>query len=324
MDLEPPHESAHLSDSNTSPTSASPEMMDTSLPPLHTTVLQPTTVLQTAIGIQQITDTRMSSGTPEADADKEGSEPRLEDNRTSTPASDISNNDDDVDLHPSEETQETANTTDEPTFFKRKLRPTRGTAPCTWIDADETGDFDPLEDARKARPRRKKAKLSHQGKNDSTDEDHTHEPAIESEPELPPPPPLCIRFNSSAGKVAFSELCAKLEREVKPSHDNWTAGYQLRKRKSLSEGLFPGALTVQSTGVRVIASEQLSDFTNHPVARGCFDCLAIGARCSLLDDEHSWPCEECVINDNDCHLVKVCRSLVFSTFFQLLTMLTGA
>jgi hypothetical protein len=320
MDLKPSHQSAHLGDSTTSPTSASPEMMDTPLSPLHTTVLQPTTVLQT-IGIQQITDTRMSSGTPEAGND--GSEPRLEDIRMSTPASEISY-DDDADILPSDETQETANTIEDPIFFKRKLRPTRGTAPCTWIDADETGDFDPLEDARKARPRRKKAKLSHQGKNDSTDEDHTHEPAIESERELPPPPPLCIRFNSPAGKVAFSELCAKLEREVKPSHDNWTAGYQLRKRKSLSEGLFLDALTVQSTGVRVIASEQLSDFTNHPVARGCFNCLAIGARCSLLDDEHSWPCEECVINDNDCHLVKVRRSLVFSAFLRLLTMLTGA
>jgi hypothetical protein len=323
MDLEPPHQSAHLSDSSASPISASPKTLSQSLSPHPTTEIQPTAVLQPVIGIQQINDTRMSSGTPEVDADKEGTEPMQEDNRASTPASDISYDDDDADIRPSEETQETANTTEDPTFFKRKLRPTRGTAPCTWIDADETGDFDPLEDARKARPRRKKAKLSHQGKNDSTDEDHTHEPAIESEPESPPPPPLCIRFNSSAGRVAFSELCAKLDREVKPSHDNWTAGYQLRKRKSPSEGLFPGALTVQSTGVRVIASEQLSDFTHHPVARGCFDCLAIGARCSLLDDEHSRPCEECVINDNDCHLVKVCR-WVSLRFSQLLTMLTGA
>ena len=307
MDLEDPYWGAHPGDPTTF--SASPERMDTSLSPHHIAGLQPTTVLQTTIGLQQITDTRMSSGTPEADADNDSSETRLEDNRMSTPASEVCY--DDADLRPSDKTQEAANTTEEPISYKRALRPTRGTAPSTWIDADTTGDFDPLEEARKARPRRKKARLSHRGKNDSTDEEHTHEPAIESEPESPPPPPFCIRFSSSAGKLAFSELCAKVEREVKPSHDNWTTGYQLRKRKSPSEGLFSVALTVQSTGVRVIASEQLCDFTNHPVARGCFDCLALGVRCSLLDDEHSWPCDDCKDNDNDCHLVKVFRSLDF-------------
>jgi hypothetical protein len=312
MDLEPPHEGTHLSDSTTLPISANSEIPNTSLSPRPTT------------GPQPITDTRTSSGTPEADAEKDSSEPMMEDNRADTPFSDISFSDGDANLRPPDEIPETANTIEQASFYKRQLRPTRGTAPCTWIDADTTGDFDPLEEARKARPRRKKAKLSHRGKNDSTDEDHTHEPAIESEPELPPPPPLCIRFNSSAGKLAFGELCAKVEREVKSSHDNWTSGYQLRKRKSPSEGLFSGALTVQSTGVHVIASEQQIDLTNQPVARGCFECLGIGVRCSLLDDEHSWPCEDCLKNDYDCHLVKVCRPLSFITVFQLLTMLTGA
>ena len=307
MDQEYPPQSAHPSDSTS--IFASPETMSKPLSPHPTMVPQSTT------------ENKLSSGSPEAASDKDSSESRLEDIRMSTPASEISEHD--TDLRPSDDTQDAADTTGEQAFYKRELRPTRGTAPCTYIDADTTGDFDPLEEARKARPKRKKAKLSHRGKHDWNGEENTDEPAIEFGLELPPPPPLCLRFNSPAGKNAFSKLCEKLEREVKPSHDKWTAGYQLRKRKSISEGPFSGALTVQSTGVRVIASEQTSDFTNHPVARGCFDCLAHGVRCSLLDDEHSWPCEECVINDNDCQLVKVCRPLR-AIKFQLLTILTGA
>ena len=309
MDLDHPQQSVHPGDSTTFPIFASPETMNKSPSP-HPTM-----------GLQSNSENGMSSRTPEADADKDSSEPRLEDTRMDTPASDISS-DDNADLHPSDETQD-ADMTEEPNFYKRTLRPTRSTAPRTWIDADMTGDFDPVEDARKARPKRKKAKLSHRGNHDSNGEEHTDEPIVEFEPEIPPPPALCIRFDSTAGKLAFSELCAKQEREVKPSCDNWTAGYQLRKRKSISEGPFSGALTIQSTGVRVIASEQTSDFTSHPVGRGCFDCLAIGVRCSLLDNEHAWPCEECVINDNDCQLVKVCRSL-HALKVHLLMISTGA
>jgi hypothetical protein len=311
MDQGNPHQGALPSDSTTLPIFANPETMTKSLSPYPATDLQPTT------------DKRMSSGSPEADSDKDSSEPRMEDIRMDTPASDIS--EDDAGPCPFDETQDdAASTTEDQAFYKRELRPTRRPAPCTWIDADTSGDFDLLEDARKSRPRRKRAKLSHRGPHDSNGEEHTDEPTIEFRPELPPPPALCIRFDSSAGKLAFGELCAKLEHEVKPSCDNWTAGYQLRKRKSISESPFSGVLTVQSTGVRVIASEQTADFTNHPVARGCFDCMAIGARCSLLDDEHSWPCEECVINDNDCQLVKVCRPLGAVMNLRLLTILTGA
>jgi hypothetical protein len=282
-----PHQGSCPGDFTTPPISASPETSNKSLSP------------QPATGLQPITDNSMSSGTPEAGADEDVSEPRLEASRMDTPASDIS--DDDANLRPSKETQD-ANTTEEQISYKRALRPTRRTAPSTWIDADTTGDFDPHEEARKARPRRKKAKLSHRGSHGSNREEHTDEQAIEFEPELPPPPTLCLRFNSSAWKIKFSELCAKPERKVKPSHDNLIAGHQLRKRKSISEGLSSSAITGQSPGVRELPS---SDFTNHPVARGCFDCLAIGARCSLLDNEHSWPCEECVINNNDCQLVTV-------------------
>ena len=271
---------------------------------------------------QHMTDNTMSSGAPEASAENDSSEPRLEGSRTNTPASDISS-DDAADLHTSDETQDATNTTEEQALYKRELRPIRGIAPCTWIDLDTTGDFDPDEEARKARSRRKKTKTSHREYHDRSGEKHADEPAIEPEDELPPSPAFRIRFSSSTGKVAFSDLCAKLDSQVKPSCDNCTAGYQLRKRKRISEEPFSGVLGTQATGVRVIASEQPSDFTNHPVARGCFDCLAIASRCSLLDNEHSWPCEECKINDNDCQLVKVC-SFPGAVILRLLINSTGA
>jgi hypothetical protein len=120
-----------------------------------------------------------------------------------------------------------------------------------------------------------------------------------------PMPCLRLTLSTSSGKARFSELGSKLEQQVKPARDNFTAGYQLRRRDGVAGGSSLKAIGPGSTGLRVISSEPLCDYSNHPVARGCVNCLAMGRECSLLKNEHSWPCDDCEEEENDCELVEV-------------------
>lgn len=211
-------------------------------------------------------------------------------------------------LNTSDDTQLPSDTFEQQVFYKRELRPLREpkrTAPNTWVDADTTGDFDPHEEARQARVRRKKAKLSHRKKIDWISEGHAHDADNDVNLTAQPRLPLRLSFNTSSGKSAFNELDAKFQREVKPARDHFTAGYQLRKRDITGEGANLGIIGAKVAGVRLVGSEQPCDYSNHPVARGCVACLMLVRECSLLRNEHAWPCDECEDDDNDCQLVQV-------------------
>jgi hypothetical protein len=220
-----------------------------------------------------------------------------------------SNNNDDytsnaTDLNDSDDPQPSSDTHERQPFRKWDLRPGRESkriAPNTWVDADSTGDFDPLEEGRWARSRRKRTKLPHRKKNDWNSEDNINDPTVVAEE---PTPVLSLSFSSSLGRTAFSELCSKLEQEAQSTFDHFTTGYQLRKRDSVGgSGGFEAMIA--TTGLRVIASEPLCDYSNHPVGRGCVGCLSLGQKCSLLDNEHAWPCDECDADKNDCQMVQV-------------------
>jgi hypothetical protein len=45
------------------------------------------------------------------------------------------------------------------------------------------------------------------------------------------------------------------------------------------------------------------DLRNHPVARGCRSCRALCLDCSLMTDEYTWPCDNCVQDECDCELI---------------------
>jgi hypothetical protein len=191
-------------------------------------------------------------------------------------------------------------------FYKRELRPMREpkrSLPNTWVDADTTGDFDPHEEARQARERRKKAKLSQRKKFDWNAGDNTNASNINRRPAAKARPILCIIFGTSFGKAAFSELCAKSQQKVEQAYAISLAGYSLRKRGGADgsrdhDGLY-------ATGMRVSASEAPLDLKNQPAGRGCLTCLAGAQRCSLLDNEHSWPCDDCEESEDDCQLIQV-------------------
>jgi hypothetical protein len=210
--------------------------------------------------------------------------------------------------------------------YKRELRPMREpkrSLPNTWIDADTTGDFDPREEARQARERRKKAKLSQRKKFDWNVGDHTNNTDANRRPRAKTRPILCITFRTSSMKAAFSELCAKYERQAEQACGiSWT-GYHLRKRGDTDGGRDVDG--VDTMGARVITSESPLDLTNQPAGRGCLTCLAGAQRCSLLDNEHSWPCDDCNEAGDDCQLIQVSKPLIRGKVCGLMMALgTGA
>jgi len=207
----------------------------------------------------------------------------------------------------SDDTNPPSDTLEPQWSYKRELRPMREpkrSLPNTWVDADTTGDFDPHEEARQARERRKRAKLTKRKKFDWNAGEHTNGPESNRRHAAKTRPIFCIKFNTSAGKTAFAELCAKSEQKAESYDISWT-GYHLRKRGGTDDGRDIDG--VDATGVRVVASEAPLDLRNHPAGRGCFTCLAGAQRCSLLDNEHSWPCDDCNESGDDCQLIEVCN-----------------
>jgi hypothetical protein len=187
----------------------------------------------------------------------------------------------------------------------------------TWVDGDLTGDFDPREETRQNSSRRKRARHSHRKKINFNPNQHATATGLDTS--LLEQPTSCLRltFSTSSGKARFSELDSKLEQQVKPARDNFTAGYQLRKRDGTGEGSSLKAIDSTPTDLRVISSEPLCDYSNHPVARGCLTCLAMGRECSLLKNEHSWPCDDCEEEENDCELVEVSGFFVQRTGIRI-------
>ena len=215
-------------------------------------------------------------------------------------------NDNAAELDISDDTNAFSETIEQPAFYKRELRPTRGSkraVPNTWVDADNTGDFDPREEGRQARARRKKAKLSQRKKFDWNALEHTSRLVNDLRHAAKPRPILCISFKTTESKAAFAEMCAKSEQKAGHACDDFLTGYHLRKRGGTDDGRDPTG--VEFAGVRVIASETPLDLKNQPAGRGCMDCLAKVQRCSLLDNEHSWPCDECNDSGDDCQLIQV-------------------
>lgn len=170
----------------------------------------------------------------------------------------------------------------------------------TWIDQDQTGDYDPSEELRNARLHRNRVKLRAQqhvrSRRDSFYEDEAND---EAQPKVVPMLMVKLNFQSEAGKTKFQELVRSLPAEDKPNHVQ-TNGYQLRKR---NRGV---ALTYNDnydTKKSRFASDLPEDPTGHPFARGCWECVALGHECPLLGDETAWPCSTCVADDNDCDLI---------------------
>jgi hypothetical protein len=208
-----------------------------------------------------------------------------------------------------DDTNPLSDTFEQKAFYQRELRPMREskrTLPNTWVDADTTGDFDPHGEGRQARARRKKAKLSQRKKFDWNAGQYNPQWGANLRAAAKRRPILRISFRTTAGKAAFAEICANSEQDAEQACDDFLTGYRLRKRGGTDDGRGPTG--VDATGVRVIAFETSLELQNQPAGRGCLGCLAKVQKCSLLENEHSWPCNDCDESGDDCQLVQVSDS----------------
>ncbi|TKA83215.1 hypothetical protein B0A55_00662 [Friedmanniomyces simplex] len=185
---------------------------------------------------------------------------------------------------------------------KYALRPqTRATNQgflCTWIDQDDTGDFDPGEEQRRVRAQRCKVRLRQRQGYATALEDG--DDILLSDETLPSEIPTLItelRIASEAGKAALRNCLSKRPAQKQLSHDAFSDGYHLRTRT------IPKSFLNNERRKDKQEDDLSNDLTGHPAARGCWACLKLGLHCPLLDDEHAWPCHTCSDDDTECDLV---------------------
>ncbi|GAB7329548.1 hypothetical protein MBLNU13_g01310t2 [Cladosporium sp. NU13] len=144
-----------------------------------------------------------------------------------------------VEQNTSDDINPLSDTFEQQLSYRRELRPMREgkrSLSSTWVDADKTGDFDPHEESRQARARRKKAKLSQRKKFDWNAASHTNEADANRRPAAKTRPIFCIAFRTSSGKAALAELCAKSRQKEEQAYGISLTGYRLRKRGGADDG----------------------------------------------------------------------------------------
>ncbi|KAK4540647.1 hypothetical protein LTR36_008978 [Oleoguttula mirabilis] len=171
----------------------------------------------------------------------------------------------------------------------------------TWMDKDDTGDYDPSEEFRRPKTRRTRLKLRERDYVgsifDSADEDAA---SGDTEPDEHLKLIIQLKFSSEAGKASFRRHVSSVPTRPGGERDAFSTGYRLRK-KTLAAASH-GSST-QHLDRLADAPDVPDDLTGHPIARGCWECLGLGIRCPLLDDEGAWPCATCFEDKHDCDLV---------------------
>ncbi|KAK5112049.1 hypothetical protein LTR62_004583 [Meristemomyces frigidus] len=164
----------------------------------------------------------------------------------------------------------------------------------TWIDQDDTENYDPKEEARLMKAQRKRVKLRHQSEPSSLTESENVSPVSRSRAtELK----VCIQLYTAVARLALRSILAE-----PPSYDaskpvDFSVGYKLRSKTAAS------ADSSDLLTTRHAERGLPEDPTGHPVARGCWSCLELNINCPLLDYEHAWPCHTCAVDGNECELI---------------------
>lgn len=192
--------------------------------------------------------------------------------------------------------------------FKYHLRPQsreqRNTFMRTWIDQDDTGNYgekDPNEENRKTRNRKSRLKLRLRSdafiSPDDIDDGMAYD---ERPPKVIPKLLVTLTFASEAGKTQAEDILTKPPKQSQTQDEVSPNGYRLRKRgASLSTRYYSECNLDKSR----FDPDLPDNLTGHPAVRGCWECLGLGVECSLLDNEHAWPCRLCCADDHDCDLI---------------------
>ncbi|KAJ9623486.1 hypothetical protein H2203_005748 [Taxawa tesnikishii (nom. ined.)] len=188
----------------------------------------------------------------------------------------------------------------------------------TWIDKDESGNYDPAEERRRTVRKRKTG-------GDSIIDLRKHlfakgssgdEGGLEGgRPKRHKHASLLARRQAGASFVVTLPMRSDKARNLlRWMPDNWPEGH----RNTLETGIgcedheidWPidslyGSSSEREYKLRSRRSQKQErpDLSGHPAARGCWGCAELSIRCSLLDNELSWPCQTCAEGDVDCELV---------------------
>ncbi|KAK4507039.1 hypothetical protein PRZ48_000773 [Zasmidium cellare] len=164
-------------------------------------------------------------------------------------------------------------------YSTRELRPPkRGLQPTTWLDNDDTGNYDPAQERIKRRVQpRPQQRIRLPG-----------DPIKVRGPVERPTLKVSITFTSEERRKKCSDIISQIKDQDATDQE----GYKLRTRARDEESETPNGTV---------------DLTAKPFARGCWGCAALAgngqSQCSLLHDERVWPCTSCEEDEHDCQLI---------------------
>ena len=177
----------------------------------------------------------------------------------------------------------------------------------TWVDQDESGDFDPTcKKSDTLIPLTKKRERPLYNNNDP--ELVFKKPKLntwQSGRRIGLSCSITIKLKSDRGKALLQEIGVHCnnwpELKIQNREKNFTeinpdsVQSQRLRRHSLSSATHSGSSE---------SFPSLDDITlGHPAARGCKGCVEIGASCTLLQEGSTYPCAACRDDDTECELV---------------------
>lgn len=208
----------------------------------------------------------------------------------------------------------------------------------TWIDDDETGDYDPkVERARNRKEFKRLVQKSHQKiasfEDGEDDEERLFDERVDRLSYA------AARQNGISFVFTFKFECSTGKELVNSIPDSWPettwnvlsdeyvsaitsemnrdpdAGlpWKLRQKRSgepLHDSISDGTQTTDSRnskGIKPIIPDPAGlkiDLFGHPEARGCVQCRELQHPCTLVDDNGTWPCFACLESGEDqCELI---------------------
>lgn len=172
--------------------------------------------------------------------------------------------------------------------FRRKARVDKPPFPITWMDQDDSGNYEELLPENETKDNRTRCQVTNKRKreNETRSDDETGE-SLRLD--------IVMKVRTESALLRFANIVSQGPSLDEPVPVEKYGGYRLRRRdstKAVNESLpFSPDLNLPD------------DLTGHPCARGCRACLKYGFNCSLLQDGESWPCSACTEDRHDCELI---------------------
>ncbi|KAF2005052.1 hypothetical protein P154DRAFT_560031 [Amniculicola lignicola CBS 123094] len=155
----------------------------------------------------------------------------------------------------------------------------------TWLDVDETGNYDPEAEAKKVRKPKAKKKTKK---------------AAERK----------VKIKKLIVKLRFHKYGTGTIANIMDDEFNWPDGWSEQDSEDESDRMFSLPRRRENTpGVEAqepipdpMPSSEIDDLTGHPAARGCIACRRHGYECPMVKGG-TWPCQQCKDSEVDCTLI---------------------